>query len=117
MAMLPVFIVGIIFVSILLFVKILSDNHIRNKLIEKGMVDEKVKYLYRNRFDSNIPSSLKWGIVLICIGLAFLVGHLIAEAKEEVTIASMFLFAGGGLIAYYFIVKRMNLKAEEESKK
>lgn len=113
--MVPVFIVGIVFVSILLFTKYLTDSRVKNKLIEKGLVDENVKYLYGNRYDSAVPSALKWGIVLTGIGLAFLVGHLVPEElKEEITIAAVFLFAGLGLILYYFIGKHLIDQAENK---
>ena len=114
----PIIVVAIIFASILLFTKILSDNRIRNKLIEKGLVDENVKYLYSNRFEGSIPSSLKWGIVLTGIGLAFLIGQLVpVDIKEEMTISAMFLLAGLGLIVYYLIGKNMSDRNKEKSKK
>ena len=113
--MVPVLIVGIIFVSILLFTKYLTDSRIKNKLIEKGLVDENVKYLYGNRYDSAVPSALKWGIVLTGIGLAFLVGQLVPEElKEEMTISAMFLLAGLGLIIYYLISKHLSHQAENK---
>ncbi|MBN2028610.1 hypothetical protein JW824_00040 [bacterium] len=113
-AIIPVFIVGIVFGSILLFTKHLTDSRVKNKLIEKGLVDENVKYLYGNRYDSAVPSALKWGIVLTGIGLAFLVGHLFPEElKEEITIAAMFLLAGLGLIIYYLISKHLSNQAKD----
>jgi len=41
-ALIPVF----IFMPVALIIKIISDNNIRRKLIDKGMVDENVKYLF-----------------------------------------------------------------------
>ena len=115
----PIFVLGVIFASILLFTKMISDNRMRNKLIEKGMVNEDVKYLYGNRFEGSVPSSLKWGIVLTGIGLAFLIGRLVPEEIEaEITISAMFLLAGLGLIIYYLIGKNMKGRIQEkESKK
>jgi len=103
-----VLIVGIIFFSVVVFVKILSDNRIRSKLIEKGMLDENVKYLYSNRLEYHVPSALKWGMVLIGVGLAFLIGQLVPyDISDEVTVGSMFVLAGIGLLVYYAIAKRM----------
>lgn len=117
--MVPIILVLIIFVSILLFTKYITDTHIKNKLIEKGLVDENVKYLYDNRFEGSVPSSLKWGIMLTGVGLAILIGQLVpGEFREEITMSAIFLFAGLGLIIYYFIGKKLqDQNRENKSKK
>ena len=103
-ALQPIIIVGIILYSINEFVRILSDNRIRNKLISKGMVDDKIQYLYQAKQASLNPSSLKWGIVLVAIGAALLIGQIFPESvEEEMMIALMFLFSGAGLILFYFM--------------
>ena len=102
-------ITGIVFVSIIVLIKLLSDNKIRSKLIDKGMIDENIKYLYANQLEYRTPSALKWGIVLICLGLAFLIGQLVpSHVSGEITIACLFLLGGLGLIFYYFIAKNMS---------
>ena len=110
----------LIFVSILLVIKYILDNRIKNKLIEKGLVDENVKYLYGNRFEGSGLSSLKWGIVLTGIGLAPVVGLLVPvhtkEIRQVVTVSAMFFLAGVGLIIYYFISKKLSSQAEDEDK-
>ncbi len=102
-------IVGIVFISVLAFVKLLSDNKIRSKLIDKDMVNENIKHLYTSRFDANVPGALKWGLALIGIGAAFLIGLLVSvDIQGEVTVGSMFLLAGFGFLVYYAIAKRAN---------
>ena len=89
-----------------IIIKIVSDNRTRQKLIEKGMVDENVKYLFYDKFEQNVPSSLKWGLVLISIGLARLIVRLIPTYYvEEITIGAMFIAAGLALLIFYFIAK------------
>lgn len=106
-----VLIVAIIFLSFLTLIKILTDSRTRNKLIDKDMVNEKTKYLYANRFSTNIPSSLKWGMVLIGIGLAFLIGQIVSkDYSEEVIIGCLFIFPGLALIIYYIFAKKMENK-------
>ncbi len=96
-------------------VKVISDNKIRRLAIEKGMVKEDMKYLYFDRFEGKIPSSLKWGFVLIGIGLALFVGRIVPyDMTEQVTIGGMFFFAGAGLVIYYFVANRIYKKAKEE---
>ncbi len=105
-------IVGIIFGSILIFVKMLSDNSLRHKLIEKNMVDENVKYLYASKMDHLVPSSLKWGFVCVGIGLAVLIGQIVpSDMEEEITVGSIFILAGVGFLLYFFVARNMLKKA------
>jgi hypothetical protein len=95
-------------------VKMLSDNRTRRKLIEKGLVDEKVKYLFMDKPKEYVSSSLKWGMVLIAIGLAVFVGQIAPkELVEEVTIGAMFVFGGIALVIYYAIASK---KINEQDK-
>lgn len=115
--MAELFVSVVIFSAIVGIVKLLLDHRIQNKLIDKGLLDENVKYLYPRRFDYHVPSSLKWGMVLIGVGAAFIVGQLVpSRIHEEVTIGSVFLMAGIGLVAYYFIAGRLEKKMEEKGK-
>ncbi|RKY79020.1 hypothetical protein DRQ07_06885 [candidate division KSB1 bacterium] len=110
-----VFIVGIIFGSILMFVKLIADTNIKNKLIEKGMLDENVKYLYTGR---QVPgaSSIKWGLVLISVGLAYFVAFLFPdnEIRWQIAFGLMILCGGIALIAFYFIAKKMEENNRQE---
>lgn len=94
------------FVAFVYMVKVLSDNWVRKKLIDKGLVDENVKYLYANT--NQPPASLKWGMALIAVGGAILLGQLAPyDLREELTISGMFIFPGVALILYYFIARNM----------
>jgi hypothetical protein len=103
-----VLIVFVIFGTAAFVIKVVSDNRIRRRIVESGQVDEKVKYLYfgsgKRLFDP--LSNVKWGMVLIAIGLALLLGQLFPyNITEEMTIGFMFLFAGLAFLIYYFIQK------------
>ena len=103
----------VMFVIIPVIIKIISDNNIRKTLIEKGMVDENVKYLYSS-FDRGVPSALKWGMVSIAVGAAIFIGQMVPrDMRHEITFSSMLIFGGAALILYYFIAKKM----VQESKK
>lgn len=105
------------FIAVAYIIKSLSDNKIRRLAIEKGLLNEKMKYLFLDRFEGKVPASLKWGFVLVGIGLAVFLGQMVPrDVSEEVTIGAMFFFAGLGLIVYYFIAKRIYSKAKEEEK-
>lgn len=107
-AMVPIIIVPVVFFSFIWLVKIISDNAVRRKIIDKGLVDENIKYLYLSDTGTGVPSSLKWGLVLVAVGAAFLVGQLMPfEFKDEFTVSAMLIFGGLALIAYYFIGKKL----------
>lgn len=76
----------------------------RMSLIEKGVSGEDLKYLLnleRQRKPRPVRSAM-WGILLICVGLAILIGNLVSpEYQEEFTISFIFLFPGIGLLLYY----------------
>lgn len=103
-----VLIVFIIFSAAAFVIKVVSDNRIRRRLIESGSLDEKAKYLYLRAEKREISplSSVKWGMVLIGIGLALLIGNLFPyDVNEGMTFGLMFLFAGIAFLIYYFMEK------------
>ena len=114
-----VLVVAVVFFSFVYFVKILSDNRIKHKIIEKGLIDENLNYLFQRKFEDNFSSALKWGMVLIGLGLAFMIGQLVSsDISDEITVGGMFLFAGIGLVIYYFIIKRkISISADKSLKK
>lgn len=104
------------FFTVAAIIKWAMDNKTRRLLIEKGMVDEKLKYLFSEPPQS--LSSIKWGLVLIGIGLALMIGQIFRyEISNEVTVALMFLFAGVGFIVYYFIAKSKLRESKTEGQK
>ena len=105
------------FLVVPVIIKLLSDNKTRRKLIEKGLVDEKVKYLFMDKPKDYVSSSLKWGMVLIAVGLAVFVGQMAPkELVEEVTIGAMFVLGGLALVIYYAVAsKKMNEQEKTRS--
>ncbi|NQT27904.1 hypothetical protein HQ585_21280 [candidate division KSB1 bacterium] len=110
-----VLIVAIVFLSVITFTKVLVDNRTRNKLIEKDQLNENVRFLYSNSLDYQVPSSLKWGFILIGVGAAFIIGQIVPSSiSEEITIGSIFLLSGIGLIVYYAVAKQIVKKQQEK---
>ncbi|MBN1998934.1 hypothetical protein JW935_15345 [candidate division KSB1 bacterium] len=104
----------ILFICIVLIVKIVSDNALKRRLIEKDMVKEDVKYLLGTSYDAHVPAALKWGMVCVAIGAAILLGEILEPFDSEAgTFAGMFLFGGAALIIYYFIAKN-KVEAEKD---
>ncbi|MDZ7263999.1 MAG: hypothetical protein ONB16_05400 [candidate division KSB1 bacterium] len=105
----------VFFIMVVAIVKIISDNKIRRLAIEKGLVDQNLRSMFEERFEARVPAALKWGFVLVGIGLAIVIGRMFPDyMTEQVTIGCIFLFAGLGLVAYYFVAKRLMKKAKEE---
>ncbi len=101
------------FGGIALVFKVIADAIIRNKLIARGMVDEKVKYLFWRNTETSSVSNVKWGLVLIGIGLAWLLDQYAPfYLRRESVIGFMFLFAGIAFLIYYFIA-RANIKEQQ----
>jgi hypothetical protein len=105
----------VMLVIVPIIVKLLSENKMRRQLIEKGLVDEKIKYLFPDKPKDYVGSSLKWGMVLIAVGLAIFVGQMAPhEVVQEVTIGCMLTFGGLALVIYYFIANSRQSKSKEE---
>jgi hypothetical protein len=108
-----VMIVAIIFFSCVSVVKIVSDNRLKRKWLERGPLD--AKNVQPPVFQqASILSSLKWGFVLVGLGLALLIGQLMpSEADGEVILGGMFLLGGAGLVLFYYLANRMTRKSSK----
>lgn len=99
-------IVAAVFSGIALVFKIIADAITRNKLINKGMVDENIKYLFTKNVDLQPVSNIKWGLVLVGLGLAILIKQFAPfYLRDESVLGLMFLFAGIAFLIYYWVAK------------
>lgn len=105
----PVMVVGIFVYAAITIIQTISNNRLRQRLIDSGKVDEQVKYLFSGvaKGASEPLSSVKWGLVLIAVGLALFIGQtFFAYDQEEITLGMMFLFAGIAFMIYYAIARK-----------
>ncbi len=105
----------VIFPSIVIIFKAFFDYLTRKRLIEKGLVGDDAAKLFQQPMDRFVPSSLKWGLVLVLVGgtmavLKALPGYI----EPEVALGVILVAAGAGLLTYYFLA---NKKIEEEKRK
>ena len=100
-------IVAIVFFSIVSVIKIVSDNVLRQKLVKAGELDENVKYLFYNGANVNPYASLKWGLILVGVGLALFLGQVFPnQIYDEGALGLVFIFAGLALFVHYHMVKK-----------
>lgn len=96
-----------IVIAILGLAKILSDNRTKTKLIEARPSEEMVRALFGMREDRGIFSALKWGLVVVGVGLGLVVVQVFpADFSDPIAYGFLFLFGGSGLLAYYLIASR-----------
>jgi protein-S-isoprenylcysteine O-methyltransferase Ste14 len=89
-------------------IKLVSDNRLKRRILEKNAVDENLPYLFNKPLQPKF-TSLKWGMVITAIGLAGTLGFLLPKTlvgsyRDEVVFSFMFLFAGIALIVHYFVL-------------
>ncbi len=62
---------------------------------------------------THVMSSMKWGLVLVGIGLAFIIARFFPRGmQDEMTVAFMFILAGLGLIFYYYYWGKRNEQSD-----
>lgn len=99
-----VIIVPVIFGVFALVMKWWMEYRLKSKLIERGMVDERIKLLNVSTMGGARPSSLKWGIIFTLVGAVLLLVQLIdVRVDGEVVFGLLLLAAGIGLLAFYTI--------------
>ena len=94
----------VVFSAIVLVIKTIADYKLKSNLIKNGLVDEKVKHLFAKSEASSSLTSVKWGLVLIGIGIALFAEEWI-DLTDEGMFGIMFLFAGVAFLIYHFLVK------------
>jgi len=111
-------IVGIVFASIVAIVKIIADATNRRRILEKSVADiEVAKALHCHPELANL-SSLKWGMVLVGIGLAWIISRWMPYYwHDETVFGLMFLLAGIGMLVYYPIAQSKIKKIEQEERR
>jgi len=108
----------IIFPTIFFIVKASLNYCTRKQIIQKGLVNEDIKHLFYangNSIERYLPSSLKWGLVMVFAGLALVVIKMLPYYIEgEVVLGVMLIAAGAGLLLYYAIASKKAREAKKQ---
>ena len=112
-----VFIPIVMFLVLAFIIKFILDYNLKKKIIEKGLINEKLENLVNLSREQIVPSSLKWGMVLIFIGVTLFILKVIPYyIADEVVFALLLIAAGTGLLLFYFIAENMKKKQLQEKK-
>lgn len=104
--LIPIILVPAFFFSIAYMVRIVSDNKIRKELINANATEEIVQKLFLEQRDEVVGGNLKWGIVLISLGLALTLIQVTDFSEDDpVTYAIVLIFGGLGLLLYHRLQK------------
>ncbi len=103
----PALILAVIFFGIVAIIKTVSDSRTRNRLIEKGVADDKIRAYFEASTEVQPLSSLKWGMVLVGIGLAAFISQAFPRyVSDEIAFGLIFIFAGIAFLIYYPLAER-----------
>lgn len=103
-SIIPVFVVGLFWWAVVSIVRLSLEHGFRKRLIEKGSTAEEIQAITQSKKPLDPYPNLKWGLVLVGLGGAALLGDYIG--KETVTAGLMLLFAGVGFLIYFFATKK-----------
>jgi preprotein translocase subunit YajC len=110
-----------VLIGVLLYYGITSRHKERMTMLEKGFSAEQMRSLAHREFRGYSPlSSLKWGIIIVAIGLAIIVGNFlraIYNVDESIVVGVVFLFAGLALVIFYFIASKKMQEPETPAEK
>lgn len=109
--------VVVLFLSIVAIVKIIADNRTKAKLIEARPSDEVVRALFEKPRDPALHSSLKWGIVIVSVGLGLVVVQTLGDDwfNRPTAYGVMLVFGGAGLLLYYWIASRKTSSGRDKN--
>jgi hypothetical protein len=99
-----------------LIVKMSLDYRLRKQMLEKGVSAGEVKGSQFNLWAHTPLSSLKWGMILVAVGLGIVLGQRLDFGRDSdgMMVAFMLMFGGAALAIYYFIASRVVKKMKDE---
>jgi len=108
-------IILIVITGIVIFYYIKTRHEERMVILDKGADKDQLEYLFREtKRERNPLSIIKYGLILVSIGLAIIGGTYIDQPHdEEMMAAFMFVFPGISLIFFYFISRKLEKKEIE----
>lgn len=87
--------------------KLIRDTRIRRKALESPLSEEAAEDFVRGgSYEPSTKSALKWGLVVLAIGMGLLFVHILAISFESPVAYAVLLVASGiALLSYYLVEK------------
>jgi hypothetical protein len=113
----PALVLGVIFWGIVAVIREVAQSKLRQRVLDKGANPANINtqgLFAREACSCSRYSPLKWGMILVGIGLVLLIAQILPrEVSEEATVGAMLVVAGVCLLVFHFIVPAPE-KAEEK---
>lgn len=101
------FIPIVMFICIVAAIKIVMDGRVRRRLAESGASEDLVRTMLAADEQNRRVSSLKWGLVLVLVGIAFgLIDLLNLGANDPATFGIVIGAAGLGMLGFHGLASR-----------
>jgi len=107
-------VIGIPSTAFFLLVNLILNYRLRNKMIEKGFVQEEAQAVFKMNKELNYLTPLKWGLVIFLAGLSLVLLEFIPYRYDSpFPFGFVAMFAALGFLIYFFIVKREKEKSDK----
>jgi hypothetical protein len=97
----------VLFVCIVFAIKIVMDGRVRRKFAESGVSEDLVRTMLLADEQNRKVSSLKWGLVLVLVGVGFgLIDLLNLGPNDPSTFGIVIGAAGLGMLGFHALASR-----------
>ena len=92
---------------VVIAIRIVTEARLRRRLAETHASEELLQSLLKADAENRRESSLKWGLVLVLLGLGCVAVDLLGLAVDDPsTFGVLFVSIGAGLIGYHALARR-----------
>jgi len=97
----------VLFICITAAVKFIMDGRVRQRLAQSGASEDLVRTMLAADEQNRKVSSLKWGLVLVLVGIAFgIIDILNLNAGDPATFGIVIGAAGLGMLGFHALANR-----------
>jgi hypothetical protein len=104
---LEMFVPIVLFVCITYAIKVIMDGRVRQRLAQSGASEDLVRTMLAADEQNRKVSSLKWGMVLVLVGVAFgIIDIFNLDAGAPATFGIVIGAAGLGMLGFHALANR-----------
>lgn len=95
------------FATIAYIAKLIGDTRIRRKALESRVSDDRAEAVVNRQWpEPSTRSALKWGLVILSLGVGMLLVDLLAVSFESPLAYAILLLATGTALLGYYLIER-----------